>query len=251
MNILILEDEERNANRLIRLLKETDLTSRIYGPLTSIEDTIAYFQSNTLPDLIIADIRLSDGLSFEALKEVPQSVPVIFVTAYDEYAIQAFKYNSFDYLLKPIDSTELSTAIEKVKRRVTQYSETNLRQLFETLKAENYKYRERFLLPFRDGYKTVYVRNINHIYTENKIVYLYMDDMSSEVVPICMEELEKQLNPNYFFRANRQFIININSIKSLSNYFGGKLKMRLSLYPEIEIIISKDKAPLLKKWIDR
>lgn len=189
--------------------------------------------------------------TFSSIKEIPQSVPIIFATAYDEYAIQAFKYNSFDYLLKPIDATELSLAIEKVKQRVVQNSDTNLHQLFETLKTGNYRYRERFLLPFRDGYKMVYAKNINHIYTENKIVKLYMDDASSEAVSISMEELEKQLNPNCFFRANRQFIINIDSIKSLSNYFGGKLKMRLYLYPETEIIISKDKAPFLKEWIDR
>ena len=251
MNILILEDEQRNANRLIRLLKEMDSAFQTYGPLASIENTIEYFQSNPLPDLIIADIRLSDGLSFEALKEIPQSVPIIFATAYDEYAIQAFKYNSFDYLLKPIDALELSLAIEKVRHRGVQYADTNLLQLFEALKKENYKYRERFLIPFRDGYKTIYAKDINHIYTENKIVKLYMNDSSSEVVSISMEELEKQLNPNYFFRANRQFIINIKSIKSLSNYFGGKLKIRLTLYPEIEVVISKDKAPALKEWIDK
>jgi len=251
MDILIIEDEERNADRLIRLLKRIDTTFRIDGPLTSIDEVKSYLRINTCPDLILADIRLSDGLSFEALKEAPTSVPIIFTTAYDEYAIQAFKYNSIDYLLKPIDPAELSEAIEKVRHRQNAYQEENFKQLFEALQLHNYKYRERFLLPYCDGYKTVCTKDINHIFTENKIVRLFLNNGTSEAVSMSMDELEKQLNPSSFFRANRQFIVNIESILFLGNYFGGKLVLRLKGYPNTQIIISKDKAPLLKEWIDK
>jgi DNA-binding LytR/AlgR family response regulator len=251
MNILILEDEERNANRLIRLLKTIDPLFIIAGPLTSIEATMAYLQTGIIPDLIFADIRLSDGLSFEALKEAPASVPIVFTTAYDEYAVQAFKYNSFDYLLKPIDASELESAIKKVNLNGKQYVEENLKQLFDALQRNNYKYRERFLLPYNDGYKTVSVKDINHIFTENKIVRIMLNNGTSEIITISMDDLEKQLDPARFFRANRQFIVNLESIKFLGNYFGGKLILRLSGYPQIEIVISKDKAPLIKSWIDR
>ena len=155
-HILILEDEQRNANRLIRLLKEIVPEARIEGPLASIEAAVEYLRKAPAPDLILADIRLSDGLSFEALKEAPATAPIIFTTAYDEYAVQAFKYNSFDYLLKPIDADELAAAIEKVEHNGHHTSEEHLRQLFETLQQGCCRYRERFLLPYRDGYTKPY-----------------------------------------------------------------------------------------------
>ena len=190
-------------------------------------------------------------MSFEALKEAPPAVPIIFTTAYDEYAVQAFKYNSFDYLLKPIDADELAAAIEKVGRSGRNTSDEPLRQLFEALQQGGCRYRERFLLPYRDGYKTVSVREINHIFTENKIVRLHLDDGTSESVSVSMDELERQLDPTRFFRANRQYIVCMESIRYLGNYFGGKLVLRLHHYPDAEIIVSKEKAQRLKEWIDR
>lgn len=251
MNILILEDEQRNADRLIRLLQKIDPAFIISGPVTSVKDTIAYLKTQPSPDLILSDIRLSDGLSFDALKEITSPVPVIFTTAYDEYAIRAFKYNSFDYLLKPVDKDELAQAIRKVKQYALNTTEDNLHQLIEAMERSNYKYRERFLIPYRDGYKTVSVNEISYIFTENKIVRLFLRNGTSEAVSISMDDLEKQLNPEHFFRANRQYIVNIDSILFLGNYFGGKLILHLKNYPKEEIVISKDKAPGLKSWIDR
>ncbi len=155
MKILVLEDEQRNAMRLIRLLNGIDTTFTIEGPLASIKETVEFFQSGKAADLILADIRLTDGLSFEALKYAPATVPIIFTTAYDEYAVQAFKFNSFDYLLKPVDADELETAIDKAIKTGKNYADENLRQLFDALQKNQFRYRERFLLPYRDGYKTV------------------------------------------------------------------------------------------------
>lgn len=223
MKILILEDEQRNAMRLIRLLNDIDTTFIIEGPLTNIKEAVDFFQSGKTTDLILADIRLTDGLSFEALKYAPATVPIIFTTAYDEYAVQAFKFNSFDYLLKPLDADELEAAIDKATKAGKNYADENLRQLFDSLQKNQFRYRERFLLPYRDGYKTVRVSDINHIETENKTVYLRLNNGTSEVVNMSMDELEQQLNPDCFFRANRQYIINIEYVLFLSNYFGGKL----------------------------
>lgn len=225
--------------------------ARIDGPLVTIEAAAEFLRKAPASDLILADIRLSDGLSFEALKEAPPAVPIIFTTAYDEYAVQAFKYNSFDYLLKPIDADELAAAIEKVGRSGRNTSDEPLRQLFEALQQGGCRYREQFLLPYRDGYKTVSVREINHIFTENKIVRLHLDDGTSESVSVSMDELERQLDPTRFFRANRQYIVCMESIRYLGNYFGGKLVLRLHHYPDAEIIVSKEKAQRLKEWIDR
>lgn len=161
MKILVLEDEQRNAMRLIRLLNGIDTTFTIEGPLASIKETVEFFQSGKAADLILADIRLTDGLSFEALKYAPATVPIIFTTAYDEYAVQAFKFNSFDYLLKPVDADELEAAIDKAIKTGRNYADENLRQLFDALQKNQFRYRERFLLPYRDGYKTVRVSDIN------------------------------------------------------------------------------------------
>ena len=228
MNILILEDEPRNAKRLIRLLNDIDRTFIVEGPLASIKETVEFFQSGKTTNLILADIRLTDGLSFEALKYAPATIPIIFTTAYDEYAVQAFKFNSFDYLLKPLDSDELEAAIDKAAKAGKNYTDENLQQL-----------------------KTVRVSDINHIETENKIVYLRLNNGTSEVVNVSMDELEHQLNPDYFFRANRQYIINVEHVLFLGNYFGGKLIVRLKGYPKTEIQVSKEKAQRLKEWIDR
>lgn len=251
MKILILEDEQRNAMRLIRLLNDIDTTFIIEGPLTNIKEAVDFFQSGKTTDLILADIRLTDGLSFETLKYAPATVSIIFTTAYDEYAVQAFKFNSFDYLLKPLDADELEAAIDKATKAGKNYADENLRQLFDSLQKNQFRYRERFLLPYRDGYKTVRVSDINHIETENKTVYLRLNNGTSEVVNMSMDELEQQLNPDCFFRANRQYIINIEYVLFLSNYFGGKLIVRLKGYPNTKITVSKEKAQRLKEWIDR
>lgn len=251
MKILILEDERRNAMRLIRILKKIDPLFVIEGPCTSIKETVDFFQSGKAVDIILADIRLTDGLSFEALKYAPASVPIIFITAYDEYAVQAFKFNSFDYLLKPLDADELAEAIEKTNKAGKNYADENLRQLFDVLQQNNFRYRERFLLPYRDGYKTVRVLDINHIETENKIVYLRLNNGTSEAVNMSMDELEQQLNPDCFFRANRQYIINVEHVMFLGNYFGGKLVVHMKGYPKVEILVSKEKAQRLKVWLDR
>ena len=251
MKILILEDEQRNAKRLIRLLNDIDRTFIVEGPLASIKESGDFIHSGKISGLILSDIKLSDGFSFEALKHAQATVPIIFTTAYDEYAVQAFKFNSFDYLLKPLDPDELEAANDKAVKAGKNNTDENLQQLFDALQKSKFRYRERFLLPYRDGYKTVRVSDINHIETENKIVHLRLINGTSEVGNVSMDELEHQLNPDYFFRANRQYIINVENVLFLGNYFGGKLIVRLKGYPKTEIQVSKEKAQRLKEWIDR
>jgi two-component system response regulator LytT len=146
MNVLIIEDEKRNFNRLRRLLQEIDYTINVDGPTASVDETADYLSSHT-PDLILADIRLTDGLSFDALERTDVQSPVIFITAYDEYAIRAFKYNGIDYLLKPVDPDELAAAVDKARRMRRQATEDNMRQLIEQMRRGGYRWRERFLLP--------------------------------------------------------------------------------------------------------
>ncbi|HIZ32654.1 MAG TPA: LytTR family DNA-binding domain-containing protein [Candidatus Bacteroides merdigallinarum] len=251
MDILILEDEARNANRLMRQLKTIDPTFCLHGPLESIRDAVDFFRQGNAVDLILADIRLADGLSFEALKEAPPAVPVIFTTAYDEYAIRAFKFNSYDYLLKPVEPDELKEALDKVKRRGTMYAPAEVSRLLDVLEQSNCSYRERFLFPYRDGYKVVNVSEVSHFSTESRVVTIHLNNGTSGKLVIPLEELEKQLDPKVFFRANRQYIIHIDSLSFVSNYFGGKLKIHLKGYADTEIVVSKEKAPMFKDWVNQ
>jgi len=253
MNILIIEDEKRNFNRLRRLLERLDTTCCIERPLASIAESVEWLHTHPAPDLILADIRLSDGLSFDALRQTDTASPVIFTTAYDEYAIQAFKFNSFDYLLKPVRSDELAAAINKVRRQCAAPSANGeeLRQLLEYMRRSNYRYRERFLLPYRDGYVSVQVKDISHIALDGRATRLYMKNGTAESVPYSLDELENQLNPDEFFRVNRQYLIRIDSILSVNNWFNSRLKVHLKKYPGEEIVVSRERATALKEWLDR
>lgn len=249
-NILIVEDEKPNADRLKRILLHLRPNIEILSVEDSISSTVEWLNKNISPDLIMMDIRLSDGLSFEIFNKYEIKSPVIFTTAYDEYAVKAFKYNSIDYLLKPIEEEELEFALKKYES----FIETIpiLGATFEGLL--NYiqpkDYRKRFLLAKKDGYTTLLTEDILFFQTEFGINKAFLTNDKAEIISQTLEELEKQLDPKLFFRANRQFIININSVKNVFNHFNGKLKLELKKHPEVEILISREKASSFKSWMD-
>jgi two-component system response regulator LytT len=252
MKILIIEDEQRNANRLQSLLLEINPDIVVVDILESVSDSVEWFAANDEPDLILMDVRLADGLCFEIFSVCTLTAPVIFTTAYDEYAIRAFKVNSIDYLLKPIDKVELASALDKYK----QFSSQNqtgamISSLVDIIKKPGAVYRSRFLIPIHDGYKTIIVQDISYIYSEFKVSHLVLTNGEIQAILFTMDELEEQLNPDLFFRANRQHLISINSIKSIHNYFNGKLKVILNGLEDVEIYISREKATLFKQWLDR
>lgn len=249
-SILIIEDEKPNAERLERLLKQLRPSVKILEVLDSVADTALWFNNTgALPGVVMMDIRLSDGLSFEIFDKVSISCPVIFTTAYDEYAVRAFKYNSIDYLLKPVDEDELSNALRKVElANIQKVSQESIQGLLNYFQPK--EFRSRFLLPYRDGYKTVLVEEVCYFYSQQKVTLAKLKSGGTEVVPQTMEELEQQLNPKLFFRANRQFIVHIDAIKQIHNHFNGKLKIELKNSDETEVIVSREKAQLLKNWLD-
>ncbi|OXA90013.1 LytR/AlgR family response regulator transcription factor [Flavobacterium hercynium] len=251
MKILIVEDESINASRLKRLLEELEPDCEILEIIDTVVDTVAWLKSNPTPDLITMDIRLADGLSFSIFEETTITCPIIFTTAYDEYAIRAFKVNSIDYLMKPIEKNELEYALSKFKSLAkTETDVTNITGILKEL-IHKPKYRLRFLVTYRDGYKSVDVADIDFIYSEFKTTNLFLESGIIIAIPQTMEELEQELDPNLFFRANRQFFIRAESIKSISNYFNAKLKIQLKADPEREVLISREKAPFFKQWMDR
>ncbi|MBC7568044.1 MAG: response regulator transcription factor [Pedobacter sp.] len=252
MNILIIEDERHNANRLKAMVKEIDSEYIVCDILESVADSIDWFNVQPSPDLILMDVRLADGLCFEIFSSCPVTAPVIFTTAYDEYAIRAFKVNSIDYLLKPIHKPELEAALMKFKQLVSNHQpDPAIADLIDIIKKQGASYRSRFLIPLNDGYKSVGVEELDYIYSEFKVTHLVAGDRQVYATTQTMDELEEQLDPSLFFRANRQHIISLGIIKDIHNYFNGKLKVAINKYPKAEILISREKAVSFKQWLDR
>lgn len=252
MKFIIIEDEKPNANRLRKIVEQIDPSFEVVDILDTVAGTVTWFEQNPHPEVALMDIRLADGLSFDIFSQVKISSAVIFTTAYDEYAIQAFKVNGVDYLLKPVEKEELQEAIHKVKR--TQLSAAGnpyLDELLAYVKRKDVQYRSRFLFPYKDGYKTINAADIDMIYSEDKNTHLVLQNGALQMASQTLEELEEQLDPDQFFRANRQYIININSLDSIHNHFHGKLKVVIRNQAQHEILISKEKAPLFKQWLDR
>ncbi len=249
-NVFIVEDEKPNADRLKRIILKVRPDIQILGVEDSVVSSISWLSRHEAPDLIMMDVRLADGLSFEIFKHVNISCPVIFTTAYDEYAVKAFKHNGVDYLLKPIEEDELREALNKCDSMLVNNNETafSIEGLLNQLQPKNY--RSRFLLPYRDGYKSILTEHIAYFHSELGVNRAQLFDGNSESIPQTLEELEKQLDPKIFFRANRQFIVNIQAVAHIHNYFNGKLKLDLHQNPETEILVSREKAPLLKSWMD-
>lgn len=248
MRILIIEDEQNNADRLVRLVHDIKPDAEIVAVLANNADVKDFFlNGNAVPDVILADIQLGDGLSFEGLKSAPQSVPVIFTTAYDKYAIQAFKFNSLDYLLKPIDAEELAQALDKVVTENISTTEA-ITKLLESVGKIHY--RERFLIAFRDTYNVVPVSEMSHVCIQDGIVSLYTMKRKTFILNITLDELEKQLDPQRFMRVNRQFIVSAAAVEKLSAFFIGKMRVHLKNYPDTDVIVSRDKVTTVKRWLD-
>ena len=247
MRILIIEDEQSSADRLKRMLEGEH---EIVGVCASNAEVRAFFADgqHVEVNLILSDIQLGDGLSFESLKTVPTAIPVIFTTAFDQYAVQAFQFNSLDYLLKPIDSEELQAALAKVKP----FSSTDaIAQLLASVKSQTIRYRERFLIPHRaDEYLIVPVSDVSHITILDGVVRLCALDGKTHALNMTLEEAESQLDPQRFMRVNRQFIVSATAVSKLSTYFLGKMRIHVATFPTVEIIVSKDKVATVKRWLD-
>ena len=256
MKILIIEDEQSSADRLKRML---DGEHEVVGVCVSNAEVKTFFADEVDVDLILSDIQLGDGLSFESLKTVQESIPIIFTTAYDNYAVQAFRFNSIDYLLKPIDREELHAAIAKVEKTLNSKLSTlnfpsttdAVAQLLESVKNQAIRYRERFLIPHRaDEFLIIPVNDVSHVTIRDGVVRLCTLEGKHHTLNMTLEEVESQLDPQRFMRVNRQFIIGAAAVQKLSTYFLGKMRIHMTAAPEEEIIVSKDKVAAVKRWLD-
>ena len=256
MKILIIEDEQSSADRLRRMLEGWH---QVVGTCASNAEVKSFFADATHldVDLILSDIQLGDGLSFESLRTVPSAIPVIFTTAYDHYAVQAFRFNSIDYLLKPIDSEELQAALGKIEKKSqtsnlkSQTTTDAIAQLLESVKNQTIRYRERFLIPHRaDEFLIIPVSDVSHITIRDGVVRLCTLEGKHHTLNMTLEEVETQLDPQRFMRVNRQFIISAAAVQKLSTYFLGKMRIHMTAAPDEEIIVSKDKVATVKRWLD-
>lgn len=255
MNILIIEDEQNSALRLKRLLEGLDGNYNVVSIAESNAAAKSFFASqNTAIDLILSDIQLGDGLSFDALRCAPAGIPVIFTTAYDQYAVQAFKFNGIDYLLKPIDETELRTAIGKVQAVSGKNAATStdaITQLLDVLGKGSIRYRERFLIPYRaDEFLIIPSGEVSHFVILDGVVRLCTLSGERHQIGMTLDEIESQLDPQRFMRVNRQYIVGTSAVDRLSIWFQGKLRIHLKGYPDDEITVSKEKVAAVKRWLD-
>lgn len=251
ITILIIEDERIAAEKLIRHMNGIDADLIIAGTCTSIKESIQFLKEHVV-DLILSDIHLSDGQSFEIFKTIQTDVPIIFTTAYDQYAIEAFKTNSIDYLLKPVRRSALEEALEKFKRlRPSSYS-TNIdfSVLIDSLKIKKEGFKERFLFESPNGeLKTVQVSDVAYFYADGKYTFAICTDGKRYFSKDNISSLAKQLNPEYFFQLNRKFIAHIHSVEKIIKYSKSRLKLTLTPSTEIDVIVSTDKTPEFKEWL--
>jgi two-component system response regulator LytT len=251
MTTIIIEDEKPAARLLQRKLDKLNIQVGVM--LHSVEESIEWFSKNKHPDLIFLDIQLSDGLSFEIFEKIDIKSAVIFTTAYDEYALKAFKLNSIDYLLKPIDEEELEVAVSKFKLRLPK-PENNLQLDFEQIKKmfqnpfeKNFK--TRFTAKVGQHLKVISTDEIECFFSENKGTYIHTFDNRNYLIESTLEVLEQELDPTDFYRISRKFIIPLKSIKEIVVYSNSRLKVILPSYKEEEVIVSREKVSDFKAWI--
>jgi len=250
MNVIIIEDEKPAARRLSRMLDKLNIT--VSTMLHSVAESIKWFNNNPHPNLIFLDIQLSDGLSFEIFDAVTIKSSVIFTTAYDEYALQAFKLNSIDYLLKPIDDDELSDAITKFKERsANQPQQIDFNDIKKLLiNPIDREYKKRFTVRVGQHIKLFPTEEIECFYSENKGSYLHTTDHRNYIIDTTLDKLEDELNPKQFYRVNRKFYVNINAIKDIISYTNSRLQIKLHNFKEFDIIAARERVKDFKAWLE-
>jgi DNA-binding LytR/AlgR family response regulator len=251
MNVLIIENEKPAADKISRMLKKTDSNVVVSGVLETVEETINWFQVNQPPDLILMDIQLDDGLCFEIFETINIEVPVIFTTAYDEYTLKAFKVNSVDYLLKPIDEDAFQTALNKFRKFHSDKlpGKINFEKLY---KAFANQYKSRFLVKLGTRYRSVSTREVSYFHICERSTFLKDNQSKDYGIDYSLDQLQKVLDPEFFFRINRDCIVSINAISLIKSYSSSRVQLALKNEKENEIfVVSRDKVGLFKKWVDK
>lgn len=251
MKFLIIEDEDPAALRLEKMISELRPTCTLVGRTDSVVSSIDWLNINEKPDLIFMDIQLADGLSFEIFKQVDINVPVIFTTAFDKYMLKAFKVNSIDYLLKPIDKEDLKQAIaqyENLHEKRESVDSEVIQQLLGSLRKKEYK--RRFLIKSGDHFAHIGVDEIAYFYSEDSVLFLATNSGKKYIVEFTVDKLMEHLDPDSFFRINRKVVINDKCIDKISSYFNSRLKLDVNPKLHFDIVVAREKVKSFKEWLD-
>jgi two-component system, LytTR family, response regulator LytT len=252
MKVLIIEDELPAARRIEQLIRQQRPQVEILAVIDSITEAVKWFAQNPAPELILMDIHLADGLSFDIFQSINIQSMVIFTTAYDQYAIRAFKVNSIDYLLKPIDALELKNALDKydqMRGNTANFDYSMLNGMLDNLKNRNY--RERFLVKFGNAFTYIQAQEMRFCYAEDSLVFTRLADGKKYSLDHTLEQLEQLLSPTHFFRINRKILLHIDAVDKIHPYFNNRLKLELQPNPGFEIVVSRERVQDFKNWIDQ
>ncbi|MBO6661260.1 MULTISPECIES: LytR/AlgR family response regulator transcription factor [Roseivirga] len=252
MKVLIVEDESMAAKRLTNLLLKLEPDIEILDQLDSVKTAVKWL-SNNQADLLFFDIQLADGLSFEILNQVNIQTPIIFTTAFDEYAIKAFKVNSIDYLLKPIDPEELKHALEKFHQnfRQPEPQQPNMAMLEQAMKMLTKQYKERFVVKIGEHIHTIPVSDTAYFFSQDKATFLVTEEKKRYIIDYTLEEVEGLIDPQDFFRINRKYLVSMRAVKDIVSYTNSRLRIILHQSDEMDAIVSRERVQDFKKWLDR
>jgi len=255
ISVLIIEDEPHAQIEMKRLLANSSHEIHVIDCIDTVEDAINWINNNPEPDIMFFDIQLSDGLSFEIFNHVKTKAPIIFTTAFDEYAIKAFKVNSIDYLLKPVKQHELNSALDKfitlANGEQKKEPELKIEQIQKLLEIYKPKYKSRFITRIGDQIVRIGINEIAYFKAEDNVVMLISENNKRYIIDYTIEQLTNLLNPDTFFKANRSYIINISSIKKISKYFNSRMHIELEPKTEDAVLISRIRVPDFLNWIDK
>jgi len=248
--VVIIEDEAPAATKLERTLSKLSERIEVISKLESVEMAVAWFKENNA-DLIFCDIHLGDSKSFEIFEQVKVKTPIVFTTAYDQYAVQAFEVNSIDYLLKPVRLEDLERAFEKYQDRKQNAGAVPINELLSALQAQPKTHQERFMVQFGEEIRTVNADKVAYFFAEGKYAYLITHDDHEYLVDLTLDQLMEKLDPSLFFKISRQFIVSLRSIAKMYSFPKGRVKVILNPKGKKEAIVSIEKSPQFKKWLNR
>lgn len=250
MQVLIIEDELPAANRLVKMLESIDSSIQVTNRIDSVEASVKFLQTDPAVDLIFMDIQLADGLSFDILSQVNIQTPVIFTTAFDQYTLKAFKLNSIDYLLKPIDEKELRQAVDKYNRIYRQPESDYPDKLLQLVKEINLRqYKERLLIKRGQQLSYLKTNSIAYCFADGKLCYAVDFSGNRHMIENNLSVLEEQLQPSRFFRINRHLLVNIESVKKVHTWLGGRLKLEIDPGTSVETVVSRERVNAFKEWL--
>ena len=251
MKVLIIEDEAPAVRKLRGLLNNQDVDIEVLADIDTVEEAVEWLSNNPSPDVIFSDIQLADGVSFEIYSKITPKCPIIFTTAYDEYALKAFELNSLDYLLKPYTEEQFNRAFQKIKTTSPNANEVDkIKSVLAQLNIKSNQYKERFLVSKAGVLLPIKVEDVAYFYTEDKTINLVTKTKERYFISSSLDELEVILNPSNFYRVNRQYIVNANAIVKIENFFNGKLVIQLHPTAPHEVVVSRARATSFKNWMD-